>query len=470
MDSPRSETPLRALPSVDRVLRSAGLEALLTQYARGPVVELTRQVLDEYRSGLIQGGSPPNIESIERRIVERVRHEWEAVPRRVINATGVILHTNLGRAPLSDEALSAVRNAAAYCDLEFNLQLGSRGSRQDDIRRLLVTLAGSEAAHVMVNNAAAVMVALAALARGKEVIVSRGQAVEIGGGFRIPVILRQSGARLVEVGTTNRTRLDDYEAAISARTAAILHVHTSNFRIVGFTEVVPLADLAELAHRNALLLIDDNGSGALLDTEQFGLAHEPTPPEALRAGADLVAFSGDKLLGGPQAGILLGVAGHIRKVASHPLARTVRPDKLALAALSATLLAYVRGDAVRTLPVWRMISLTAEELALRAERWRQLAAQRGISAQLLPGESTVGGGSLPGETLPTTLLALPRSIGVADLRTGQLPVIARTQGHRVLLDLRTVPEEEEPALLAAVCAAHDRVDAPKNRVIQSSEA
>jgi L-seryl-tRNA(Ser) seleniumtransferase len=343
--------------------------------------------------------------------------------------------------------------AAAYSDLELDLATGRRSSRQQHVERLLTALTGAAAAHVAVNNAAGVTLALAAVARGKEVIVSRGQSVEIGGGFRVPVILRQSGARLVEVGTTNRTRLDDYEEAISPRTAALLHVHSSNFRISGFTETVPLDRLGALARAHHLLLFDDNGSGSLLDTSHFGLAHEPTPIDSLRAGADIVAFSGDKLLGGPQSGILLGQADLIARLGKHPLARAVRPDKISLAALSATLISYLRGDAVETLPIWRMIAQTEDELRVRAESWRARAAAHGLPVDLRKGESTVGGGSLPGETLPTTLVALPSTITATRLRHASHPVLTRTKGNSVLLDLRTVQHPEEDILLDVVVEA-----------------
>lgn len=470
MESPLSELPFRALPSVDLVLRSKIVGDLLQTYTRDAVVRLVRQVLQVHRSAMAAGAPAPSLEIVLDDLKAHVEQEWTVRPVGVINASGVILHTNLGRAPLSAEAVQAAQDAAAYCDLEYDLATGERGSRQDAVRSLLIAITGAEAAHVSVNNAAAVTVLLATLARGKEVIVSRGQSVEIGGGFRVPVILRQSGARLVEVGTTNRTRLVDYESAITERTAAILHVHSSNFRIVGFTESVELGHLAELAHRHGLLLIDDNGSGALLETAAFGLAHEPTPVEALEAGADLVAFSADKLLGGPQAGIMLGRAALVQLVARHPLARATRPDKLTLAALSATLLTYLKGEAAERLPVWRMIRQTREDLTARAAAWQQLAAKRGIEVTLREGESTVGGGSLPNETLPTTLIALPRSLTASSLRAGMPPIIARTQGRTTLLDLRTVDASQESSLLEAVCTALHTVDAQKVPVVDSGTA
>lgn len=465
MQTPVNQNAFRALPSVDRVLRSPAVVALMHDFSREPVVRLVRGVLEEYRASISAGASAPSAAVVTAEVVTRARERWVLSPRPVINATGVILHTNLGRAPLSEEALNAMREAAGYSNLEFDLDSGERGSRQQHVQRLLLSLTEAEAAHVTVNNAAAMVLALAALARGKEVIVSRGQAVEIGGGFRVPVILKQSGARLIEVGTTNRTRAADYQDAISPRTAAILHVHSSNFRITGFTEAVPLADLAGLAHQHDLLLIDDNGSGSLLDTAAFGLAHEPTPVESLEAGADIVAFSGDKLLGGPQAGILLGRAAPLSRVRAHPLARAFRPDKTSLAALSATLLSYLRGDAVASLPLWRMIAQNAETVERRAREWQERANLIGLQVDLQQGDSPIGGGSLPGETLPTTLIVLPRGSSADALRRGTPPVVGRTQGSRVVLDLRTVAPEREAELLEAVSTAF--IERPKNTMIDT---
>ena len=446
-----SEAPgPRGLPSVDRVLRTGELQEILAQYAREPVVRQVRAALAERRRNALSGDSAASAELIAEDVARRVRSRWQVGPRPVINATGVILHTNLGRAPLSAEAIQAMRRAAGYVDLEIDGESGHRGSRQRIVSGLLEDLTGAPAALVAGNNAAAVVLALAVVAPGKEVLVSRGHAVEIGGGFRIPSILRQSRAKLVDVGTTNRTRLADYEEAISDRTAAILHVHPSNFRIEGFAEEPVQADLAVLAHRHDISLVADNGSGALLNTARFGLRHEPTPLEALAAGADLVAFSGDKLLGGPQCGILLGRQDLIAAADKHPLARTVRPGKLTLAALAATLLAYVRGDAEATLPIWTMIRETQAEVRDRAESWARRAGIRGLVVTLHDGESTVGGGSLPGETLPTMLIKLPRNVTAESLRQGSMPVHARTNRGRTYLDLRTVRPEQEDALLETV--------------------
>jgi L-seryl-tRNA(Ser) seleniumtransferase len=455
VSSPVPAAPFRSLPAADRLLRAPRLAPLLASFSRDAVLWLIRDVLDGYRRELAAGGLAPSFDGVIDRIEAEAARRW-ALPEPVINATGVILHTNLGRAPLSEEALAAMRQAAAYSDLELDLGSGERGSRQERVAGLLCTLTGAEAAHVTGNNAAAVLLALAALARGKDVIVSRGQSVEIGGGFRIPVILRQSGARLVEVGTTNRTRLEDYEAALGPRTGALLHVHSSNFRIVGFTEDVPLDRLAALARAHGVPLIVDNGSGALIDTAAFGLAHEPMPREAIAAGADLVAFSGDKLVGGPQAGLLVGRAEHITRMQRHPLARALRPDKLILAALGATLLVYVRDRATTELPIWRMIAQPESALAERAAAWQRAAAVHGIAVEVRAGESTIGGGSLPGEVLPTTLLALPGECRPVSLRRACPPVLARAQAGRVLLDLRTVAAVDDAALLAAVRAVVDK--------------
>lgn len=378
--------------------------------------------------------------------------------RAVINATGVIINTNLGRAPLSDEALQAVRAVAqGYANLEYDLQEGERRSRHSHIAGLLRGLIGAEEALVTNNNAAAILLALCTLAAGREVVISRGQLVEIGGGFRIPDVIRQSGCKLVEVGTTNRTRLGDYEEAITGETALLLVVHPSNFRVTGFVESTPLSQLADLAHRRGLLLIEDQGSGCLLACERYHLTHEPLPQESLAAGADLVCFSGDKLLGGPQAGLLVGRAALIERIARHPLMRALRVDKMTLAALEATLRHYQRAEASTHIPIWRMISAPQSRLAQRAGTWARLLGEQGIMARLQRGTSTIGGGSLPGETLPTTLLALDAATVACSLeelayrlRTRPLPIVARIQRAVLLLDPRTVLEEQDAEVVKAL--------------------
>jgi L-seryl-tRNA(Ser) seleniumtransferase len=375
--------------------------------------------------------------------------------RPVINATGVIVHTNLGRAPLSAAAVAAVQAVSAgYSSLEYDLEAGTRGSRHDHARRLLCTLTGAEDAMVVNNNAAAVYLVLAGLCQDREVLISRGQLVEIGGGFRIPDVLRQGGARLAEVGTTNRTHLRDFAGAITPQTAAIMRVHSSNFRQVGFVAMPTLAELATLAAEREILLVDDLGSGTLLDTSVYGLAYEPTVQESVRAGAGVVTFSGDKLLGGPQAGIILGRTELVERLRRHPMARALRVDKMTLAALEATLLSYHRGRAVDEVPVWQMIAAPAEVLKARAEHWQARLGQHGLAAERWPGESAVGGGSLPGETLPTWLLALPAAQPdelAAQLRRAATPLICRIQKDHLLFDPRTVLPAQEDVLLQTLC-------------------
>jgi L-seryl-tRNA(Ser) seleniumtransferase len=370
----------------------------------------------------------------------------------VINATGVIIHTNLGRAPLSAVALSAMAQVSqGYSNLELDLEEGTRGSRQAHLQPILRQLTGAEAALVVNNNASAVLLGLCALAQGKEVIVSRGEAVEIGGGFRIPDVLAQSGATLREVGTTNRTYVSDYEAAITENTAALLKVHASNFRVMGFTHSPDVGELVDLGKKRGVNVLHDIGSGCLLDTREYGLAYEPRPQDSIKSGAGLVFFSGDKLLGGPQAGIVAGRKELVDMLARHPLARAVRIDKGSLAALTATLLHYLKGEAVQNIPVWRMLSMPKDKLRHRALRWKRLLGRR---VQVLPARSTIGGGSLPGETLDTWAVAiagdgLPEGAqGLARrLREQSPPVIARIENDLVLLDPRTVLPEEEQTLM-----------------------
>jgi L-seryl-tRNA(Ser) seleniumtransferase len=444
---------LRALPAVDALL-NAGAH-LIERYGREVTVEAIRAVLDDTRAQIGAGETPPtDAGSLLERTAARLEDSARPTLRPVINATGVIVHTNLGRAPLSESARQAMLDiAAGYSTLEFDLESGKRGSRLVHAEALLTQITGAEAALVVNNNASAAVLMLAELAQGREVIVSRGQLVEIGGGFRVPDIMTQSGAKLAEVGTTNRTRPADYENAINENTALLLRVHASNFKQIGFTEQPPLQALAEIAHRHELHLADDLGSGALVDTAPFGLDHEPTVQESLSAGCDVVLFSGDKLLGGPQAGILVGRRVLIDRLKRHPLARAVRADKLCLSALTATLEHYRRGDAWEQIPVLRMIARSRDEVRMMAQWW---AGELGDSADVIDGYSTVGGGSLPGATLPTVLVALDVShpdAFLAALRRASVPVIARIAEGRVLLDPRTVLPEQERDLLEIVAGA-----------------
>jgi L-seryl-tRNA(Ser) seleniumtransferase len=377
--------------------------------------------------------------------------------RPAINATGVVIHTNLGRAPLSDDALAAMHAVGGgYSNLEYDLGAGARGSRYVHAEDLLRRLTGAEGALVVNNNAAAVLLALTVLAQDREVVISRGQLVEIGGGFRIPDVMRQSGACLVEVGTTNRTHLGDYEAAIGSDTAMLMLAHQSNYRTIGFTAQVPAAQLVELGHDRGLLVYEDLGSGTLVDTEAYGFAHEPTVQEAVAAGLDLVSFSGDKLLGAPQAGILVGRSDLIMRLRRSPLTRALRVDKTTLAGLQATLLRYLRGDAEGAIPIWRMLSTPLDEINRRARRWARKLQAAGVDARVIGGRSAAGGGSLPGETVPTRLVALssasPDALA-ARLRSHDPPVIARIEDDLLCLDPRTVLRRQEDMLLSAILSS-----------------
>jgi L-seryl-tRNA(Ser) seleniumtransferase len=447
---------LRRLPGVDTMLQSPDVQLLMQTHGRALAVESIRTVLAGARSAVLGGDLCPP----EGVLVEQVGVEVERMVRPTllpaINATGVVIHTNLGRAPLCDAALEAmVAVGRGYSNLEYDLGVGKRGSRYVHANDLLCRLTGAEAALVVNNNAGAVLLALSALARDLEVVISRGQLVEIGGGFRIPDVMRQSGSRLAEVGATNRTHLRDYEQAIGPDTAMLMVAHQSNFRMTGFATGVPARDLVELAHARGLLVYEDLGSGTLLDTAAYGFSAEPTVQEAVAAGIDLVSFSGDKLLGAPQAGILVGKADLVARLRRHPLTRALRVDKTTLAGLQATLLHYVRGDAEQSVPVWKMISAPLEALNRRARRWARRLRQAGLDVRVIDGRSAAGGGSLPGETLPTRLVAIAASIpdeAAARLRAHNPPVIVRIEQDLVCLDPRTVLLSQESTLLDALVA------------------
>jgi L-seryl-tRNA(Ser) seleniumtransferase len=447
---------LRDLPSIDQLLLDPVVNSWLMVYGRPLTLEALRISVDEARQDYKTSQHLPARAELLQSSHELLDKWTSPSLRPVINATGVILHTNLGRAPLSQSAIQALQDVSAgYSNLEFDLPSGKRGSRLVHAEKLLTHLTQAEAALVVNNNAAAVLLVLSALAKRRAVVISRTQLVEIGGGFRIPEVMQQSGARLHEVGTTNRVHPSDYQAAIEeASPALILHAHRSNFRLSGFTSEPELAELAQIAHQAGILLVDDLGSGALLDTAQFGLGHEPMVSESLVSGADLVCFSGDKLLGGPQAGIIIGKAGLVAKLKKHPLARAVRADKLCLAALSATLLHYLKDEATSQIPIWCMIAQTADSLRSRANEWVKAIG----AGEVIPALSTIGGGSLPDETLPTFALALPaRSPNslLERLRGCQPPVIARLEEDKVVLDPRTVLPEQEGELLSVIRSSLD---------------
>jgi len=445
---------LRKLPGVDRLLQERAVQALAEEYGHDLTVEAIRQALDLARQAIMAGQDCPSAnELIE---MTRVSLEARSRPtlRPVINATGVIIHTNLGRSPLSAAARAAMELAAqGYTNLEYDLEAGRRGSRYVHAEELLCQLTGAEAALVVNNNAGAVLLILTALAQGQEVIVSRGHLVEIGGGFRLPAVMRQSGARLVEVGTTNRTYIQDYEEAITEETALLMRVHRSNFRLTGFVHEPALGQLVELGEKRGLLVVDDLGSGALLDTSAYGLAHEPMLQESVAQRVALVSASGDKLLGGPQAGIIVGRGDLIAKLKRHPLTRALRVDKTTIAGLQATLLHYLKGEAEEKVPIWQMIAMPIETIEGRARDWAEKLVEVGIAARVVDGRSTVGGGSLPGETLPTRLLAIqvdsPAELA-RRLRAGAPPVIGRIEDDLFLLDPRTVLDEEDEVLVEAI--------------------
>jgi len=435
-------TSLRDLPSVEKLLQSA--ELLVSEYGRPLTLDALRQTLDEARArfNTRPEAGLPSTDMIMAQAGSRLAQQTTPTLLPVINATGVILHTNLGRAPLSEATIQAMAEAAAdYSTLEYDLVRGQRGSRLVHAESVLQNLTGAEAALVVNNNASAVLLVLSALAHRKRVVISRTQLVEIGGGFRVPDVMKQSGAKLVEVGTTNKVRISDYSEALLEPAALVMRAHRSNFKIVGFTEEPELKDIVDAAHKTDVPVVDDLGSGALLDTAIYGLAHEPTVQESLAAGVDLVCFSGDKLLGGPQAGIILGKKDLMERIRKHPLARAVRADKTCLAGITATLMHYLKDEAEREIPIWRMVSMSLEQLKVRAEAWREMLGQ----GEVIQSNSTVGGGSLPEETVPSFVLALKvKSLDKFSkkLRQANPPVIARVENDTILFDPRTVLDDE----------------------------
>ena len=443
-------TSLRDLPSVEALLQSAG--NLIDAYGRFLTLDAVRLTLDETRARFKRDPETalPSTDVILSQAESHLSAWTSPTLLPVINATGVILHTNLGRAPLSDSALQAIDEASRnYSNLEYDLIKGQRGSRLTHAESVLKKLTGAEAAIVVNNNASAVLLVLSALANKKRVIISRTQLVEIGGGFRVPDVMKQSGAKLVEVGTTNKVRLSDFEEALEESAALVMRAHRSNFKIVGFTEEPELKDIVYVAHKVGVPVIDDLGSGALLDTAKYGLAHEPTVQESIAVHVDLVCFSGDKLLGGPQAGIIVGRKDLIDRIKRHPLARAVRADKACLAGVTATLIHYLKDEAEREIPIWRMLSLTAQQVKVRAEAWRDALGQ----GDVIKSESTVGGGSLPEESISTYVLSLKvRSPDtyLKKLREGNPPIIARVENDKILFDPRTVFPEQDQTLISTL--------------------
>lgn len=438
-------TDLSHLPSIDHLLHEPKIESAMETFGRDFTLKALRTVLSEIRSSVItEGIEIPDKDEIARRMIAQLDSWVAPTLLPVINATGVVLHTNLGRAPLSKETQQAmVETVNGYSNLEFDLEIGKRGKRSVHASRLLTLLTDTEGGFVVNNNAGAVLLVLSALAASKNVLVSRTQLVEIGGGFRIPDVMRQSGANLVEIGTTNRVHLYDFENALkSDEVALVLIAHHSNFKLIGFHSEPELKEIVEIAHQYKVPIVHDLGSGALLDTAPFGLSHEPTVQESVSAGCDLVCFSGDKLLGGPQAGIIIGKEALLKPVRVHPLTRALRPDKLTLSGLTATLTHYLKGEALAKVPIWQMISRPTQSIKATAEHWRE---KLGVG-EVVEGCSTVGGGSLPTEEMATFLLALDLDKPDAflhALRQLDLPIVARVENNRVLFDPRTVFPEQE---------------------------
>jgi len=467
MKSAAQSELFRELPSVDELIRTPGESALASQHGTAAVTAAARAVLarlrEEISSGLLDASALRiALDGLHNAIEQQLLRALTYSLRTVINATGVILHTNLGRAPLAEAALAHIRETAGrFSNLEFDLDAGARGKRDAHVDRLFRSLL-SEGGHdeaeiatiVVNNNAAGVLLALNTLAEGGEVIVSRGELVEIGGSFRIPDVMAKSGATLREVGTTNRTRIADYENAINERTRLLLRVHRSNFEITGFTEQPSTADLVALARDRGLPLMEDLGSGALVDLQNFGISGEPSVLDCLRAGVDIVTYSGDKLLGGPQAGLISGRADLVARMRANSLFRALRVDKLTYAALEATLLAYVKRD-YDAIPTLRMMRLTKQEIGQRVESLAAQSHSAKLNLEVIDGESVIGGGAAPSSTLPTRLLALSCDGLSADelsarLRASDPPIIARVTDGRVLLDLRTVFEDQDPTVAGAL--------------------
>jgi len=459
---------LRFLPSIDALLRSAAAARLLPETGAKHLTVLARSVIDGLRREIQENSTTAanfSRENIAEEAEKRLEHAWRTEQntslKRVINATGVIVHTNLGRAPLSEKARRAIFDEASrYCNLEYNLETGKRGRRGARAEHLLAELTGAESALIVNNCAAAAFLVLTVLAAGGEVVISRGELVEIGGDFRVPDVLAQSGAVLREVGTTNRTRLSDYEKAINENTKVLLKVHPSNYRIIGFTAAPALSELADLAHRNEILLYEDAGSGAIFDLAEYGLTDEPVISQSIVAGADIVTFSGDKLLGGVQSGLIVGRRETVEKIRKHPLYRALRVDKLIYAALEATLEAFRRENFSQEIPVLKMLSATPAELMKRAaafaDRLREISGEDSVlELEIAEGNSVIGGGAAPNASPATTLLALKHarlSVGKLEeiLRGSKPPVITRILDDKVLVDLRTVSESEEAELLKII--------------------
>jgi L-seryl-tRNA(Ser) seleniumtransferase len=446
---------LRKLPSIEKLLESFQLREYIENFSRQTVTNVAREVIGSFRQKILRS----KVEIAEQKIIEEIQkvlnQKKSLSLRPVINGTGVILHTNLGRAPLSSDTLEHMKEIGeSYCNLEFDLVSGKRGERTSYLEKLICDLTNSEGALVVNNNAAAVLLVLTGLAQGKEVLVSRGELIQIGGGFKIPEIMAQSNVILKEVGTTNKTSLSDYQKAITKNTSLILKVHKSNFRINGFVGEASLVELVALGKKHKVLVFYDLGSGALLSSEDFGLAHEPTPMEGLKAKTDLVSFSGDKLFGGPQSGIILGKKKYIDLLRKHPLYRALRMDKLIISGLEKVFLTYLKKEGTEKISVWKMISTKVEDLKRRAEKIENRLKEDNMKILIKESKSTIGGGSLPGETLPTIALCfdteIPPQIQAGKFRNLPVPIIGRIENNKFVLDLRTIFPHQDEILIQSI--------------------
>jgi L-seryl-tRNA(Ser) seleniumtransferase len=453
MTEDKIKSELRKLPSVEKVLSAAAVQPLIDRYSRALVTDALQELLADARKRIRGGESCPSPEQVVTELEKNLNCRWAGLLSPVINATGIVLHTNLGRAPLPEDSLSAVAElGGGYGALELDLVSGERGHRAENLEGMLCRLSGAESALVVNNNAAAVYLILMVLAKGKEAIVSRGELVQIGGGFRIPEVMAESGVTLKEVGTTNQTYAEDYKKAIGKKTALILKVHQSNFAIRGFSHEAGFDELKELAGARKLPLLCDLGSGTLLDTADYGLEHEPTIQETVKS-ADIVCFSGDKLLGGPQAGIIVGKKKYIDKLRKHPLMRTLRVGRLVVTALEATLIQYLKQEEAQ-IPVWKMLGYTVEDLEARAMAIAAELKKAGLDAQVVDGRSAAGGGSLPDQYLKSKLVSVKPAGSIdsfaAKLRLSSPPVLGRIEEGRFLIDVRTVAPQQDGTLLEVI--------------------
>ena len=450
---------LSKIPSVEIILQNKALKPLILKYSRKMITNMVRKVISEEKKNTLKNGYLYSAQERIDKIKECFRKENLSSLQKVINGSGVIIHTNLGRAPLGKEMLKTIQNSLqGYTNLEYNLAKGSRGKRGEAVEKLLCTLSHSEKSLVVNNNAGAIFLILNTLAKNKEVIVSRGELVQIGGGFRIPEILEQSGARLREVGTTNQTFIEDYEKAINDNTALILKVHQSNFHMDGFTHQVEVKELKKLGEKYNLPVIVDLGSGTFLNTEDFGLKHEPTVQENIRIGADIVCFSTDKLLGGPQGGVICGKEIYLKKISQHPLFRTLRVDKITLTILQEVLLYYLKDEATRKIPVWKMISFPLEKIATRSQNICRKLEKEDIPAFTKEGQTAIGGGSLPGQTLPTKLIIIkppcPVEIFSKELRSFSPPLLGRKEKEFFILDPRCIDPSSDNLVIKIITSVY----------------